>query len=77
MLAPRARKQLARLSRTDRERLTRAIAALPDGDVRHLVGHADEWRLRVGDWRVRYRLNFEQRVIEVLLVLPRGSAYHP
>jgi mRNA-degrading endonuclease RelE of RelBE toxin-antitoxin system len=57
--------------------LARAIARLPEGDVRHLVGRDDEWRLPVGDWRVRYRLNFEQRTVEVLLVLPRGSAYQP
>jgi mRNA-degrading endonuclease RelE of RelBE toxin-antitoxin system len=34
-----------------------------------------EWRLRVGDWRVRFTFDDEQRVIVVLRVLPRGRAY--
>jgi mRNA-degrading endonuclease RelE of RelBE toxin-antitoxin system len=34
-----------------------------------------EWRLRVGDWRVRFAFDDQQRVIVVLRVLPRGRAY--
>jgi mRNA interferase RelE/StbE len=35
----------------------------------------EEWRLRVGDWRVRFDRDDEARVIVVLRVLPRGRAY--
>jgi mRNA-degrading endonuclease RelE of RelBE toxin-antitoxin system len=34
----------------------------------------DEWRLRVGDWRVRLRLDFDARSVVVVRVLPRGRA---
>ena len=34
-----------------------------------------EWRLRVGEWRVRFRYDYQRRTIEVLRVLPRGRAY--
>ena len=34
-----------------------------------------QWRLRVGDWRVRFRFNYATRTIEVLHVLSRGPAY--
>jgi mRNA-degrading endonuclease RelE of RelBE toxin-antitoxin system len=34
-----------------------------------------EWRLRIGDWRVRFTFDDHQRVIVVLRVLPRGRAY--
>jgi mRNA-degrading endonuclease RelE of RelBE toxin-antitoxin system len=43
------------------------------GDIRRL--NTIEWRLRVGDWRVRFAFDDERRVIIVLRVLPRGRAY--
>jgi mRNA interferase RelE/StbE len=70
-----ARKSLQRLSRPDRERIVRAIDALPAGDVRPLVGLPDEWRLRVGPWRVRYRRDDVERLLTILVVAPRGDAY--
>jgi len=42
-------------------------------DIRKL--DSVEWRLRVGDWRVRFAFDDEQRLIVVLRVLPRGRAY--
>ncbi|MCH8109097.1 MAG: type II toxin-antitoxin system RelE/ParE family toxin [Chloroflexi bacterium] len=36
------------------------------GDVRRLRGYEREWRLRVGDWRVRFTLDYENRTIQVL-----------
>jgi mRNA interferase RelE/StbE len=72
-----ALKQLRRLSRPDRERIERAIAKLPAGDVRRLQGGVDLWRMRVGDWRVRFRLDRDRRRIDILAVTARGSAYKP
>jgi mRNA-degrading endonuclease RelE of RelBE toxin-antitoxin system len=43
-------------------------------DVRRLKG-SDEWRLRVGDWRVRLRLDFDNNTVSVVRILPRGRAY--
>jgi mRNA interferase RelE/StbE len=68
-------KSLRRLPRPERERLLNAIADLPSGDVRPLHGLPDGWRLRVGDWRVRFRRDDAERVIDVVLVAARGSAY--
>jgi mRNA-degrading endonuclease RelE of RelBE toxin-antitoxin system len=42
-------------------------------DIRKL--DSVEWRLRVGDWRVRFAFDEQQRLILVLRVLPRGRAY--
>lgn len=50
---------------------------LPAGDVRPLTGLPGAWRLRVGEWRVRYRLDVARRIIDVTAVKPRGSAYQP
>jgi mRNA-degrading endonuclease RelE of RelBE toxin-antitoxin system len=43
------------------------------GDVRKLHGGLNEWRLRVGDWRVRFEI--DTHAIVVLRILPRGRAY--
>jgi mRNA-degrading endonuclease RelE of RelBE toxin-antitoxin system len=45
------------------------------GDVQRVQGTADEWRLRVGDWRVHFRYEITTRSLDVLRVLPRGEAY--
>jgi len=45
-----------------------------DGHTRR-QGIPDEWRLRVGDWRVRFRNDHPTRALEVLRILPRGQAY--
>lgn len=54
--------------------LERLTGAPPTGDVVKLTD-ADEWRLRVGDWRVRFDRDPETGVVNVLRVLPRGRAY--
>jgi len=51
------------------------LAANPDqSSMRKLVGY-DEYRIRVGDIRVRFRLNEEERIILVERVLHRREAY--
>ncbi|HEX6513045.1 MAG TPA: type II toxin-antitoxin system RelE/ParE family toxin [Chloroflexota bacterium] len=74
---PPAHKSLRRLSRPDRERILDAIARLPEGDVLKLRGAEKLWRLRVGDWRVRFHRDDAAMLVVVLAVRPRGSAYQP
>jgi mRNA interferase RelE/StbE len=67
------------LERQVRQRISEALdryAADEHGDVLRLTDvEPPEWRLRVGDWRVRFRLDFEARILYVLRVLPRDKAY--
>ncbi len=58
-LAPAARRDLRRL----------------DPHVRRLTGIEAEWRLRVGDWRVRFTRELTTHTVYVLRVLPRGRGY--
>ena len=44
-------------------------------DVRKLQGRNQEWRLRVGDWRIRFRPDTPNGVLVVLRVLHRSQAY--
>ena len=43
-------------------------------DVRKIAG-SNELRLRVGDWRVRFKRDAAKHEIVVLRVLPRGKVY--
>lgn len=50
------------------------LALADEGDIRRLQGvDPPQWRLRVGDWRVRF--TYEADTVRVLRVLPRGRAY--
>jgi mRNA-degrading endonuclease RelE of RelBE toxin-antitoxin system len=53
------------------------LAETGQGDVTRLQGVADEWRLRVGDWRVRFRDDHPTRTLEVLRILPQHRCSHP
>jgi mRNA interferase RelE/StbE len=75
----RARKDLRRIDPPNRTRILAAIRRLGrsaelTGDVKRLRG-SDEYRLRVGDWRVRFERDGRQLIITVVRVLPRGRAY--
>ena len=74
---PPARRDLKRLDPPVQRRildaLDRFVADPRAGDSRKL--DAVQWRLRVGDWRVRFSFDDERQVIVVLRVLPRGRAY--
>ena len=57
ILAAHARRELRRLDPPVQRRIVEALDRLTgepaQGDVVKLAGSDDEWRLRVGDWRVR------------------------
>ncbi len=78
VFADRALRDLCNLDRTVATRVIRAIDRLASeqaGDVKRLQTPDPTWRLRVGDWRVRFRYDYADRTIEVLRILPRGRAY--
>ncbi len=77
--SPRGRKDLNRLDRQVRQRVYTALQRIA-ADPRHATGvrkltGLDEWRIRVGDWRVRFIQDDNARTIYVTHVLPRGRAY--
>jgi mRNA-degrading endonuclease RelE of RelBE toxin-antitoxin system len=77
--APRALKELARLDRTEQHRVRRAVEAFAGeskGDVRRLQDITPaEYRLRIGKWRVRFRLDHDSGKMHILRVLRRDEAY--
>jgi mRNA interferase RelE/StbE len=77
VLTARGRRDFRRLDTPVQRRiadaLDRLVADPPQGDITKLAGSDDEYRLRVGDWRVRFIR--EDDTVYVLRVLPRGRAY--
>jgi len=77
--APRALKELGRLDCGEQHRVWQAVEAFASeskGDVLRLQNIAPpEYRLRIGKWRVRFRLDHDRRIMEILHVLRRDEAY--
>ena len=76
---PRADKDLQRLPQRDQRRIVEAVehfSRTSEGDVQKLTGISpSEYRLRIGDYRVRFRLDKSARIVTILRVLPRDKAY--
>jgi mRNA interferase RelE/StbE len=65
--------------RTLKLRLLAALEGLMDDPrppgVKLLVGKEGQWRVRVGDWRIVYRIDDGVLVVEVIKVMPRREVY--
>lgn len=69
-------KYLKRLDKNTQIRILQAINRLPLGDVKKLQGNTQNYRLRVGSYRIIFSKDDEKFVILILEVLPRGGAYN-
>ena len=75
VIEKRAQKFIHKLSKPDKERLLKAILNLPDGDIKHMQGHDNYYRLRVGNYRVIYTINNGDLIICVVDAGNRGEIY--
>lgn len=77
--SPAGARDVRKLDSVVRRRVFDALDCLvsdsPHGDVRKLRGSNDEWRLRVGDWRVRFVRDPGTDDVYVLGIEPRDRAY--
>jgi mRNA interferase RelE/StbE len=62
------------VQRIDREILALAGNPWPPG-CKKLGGHANLYRIRVGDWRVSYAIEKAEMVVLIIEVAPRDRAY--
>lgn len=79
VFARSARKELQNLDPQVARRIIKQIEALvsdprPPGVVK-LEGAADLWRIRVGQWRVVYRISDRDRLVDVVAIRHRSDAY--
>ncbi|NPV80489.1 MAG: type II toxin-antitoxin system RelE/ParE family toxin [Firmicutes bacterium] len=74
-----AQKDFANLDRKTQRRIRAALDRLltyPQAvDLKKLQGSPGEWRLRVGDWRVIFRIEREQELLYILRVRHGREAY--
>ncbi len=71
-----ARRFIENQPRPQQIRLLRAIYKLPhEGDIKALSGRENEYRLRVGDYRVIYSVYDDVLTVEVLTIGNRGDVY--
>jgi len=74
-----ARKELQALDASVATRVLRRLEALsisprPTGVIK-IEGADDLWRLRVGDWRVIYRISDREKLVDIIAIRHRKDAY--
>ena len=79
VFARSARKELQNLDPQVARRILKQIEALvtdprPSGVVK-LEGATDLWRIRIGQWRVVYRISDRERLVDIIAVRHRGDVY--
>ncbi len=74
-----AQKQLAKIDRTQQNRIVDAIRKLADdprpSGCKKLSGRP-AWRIRIGAYRVIYEVHDGQLVVLVIAIGPRRDVYH-
>jgi mRNA interferase RelE/StbE len=78
-VARSARKELDRLPDAVIARVARQLDALPSEPRPHgckkLRGASDLWRIRVGAYRIVYRVDDSEKLIEIRAIRDRKDAY--
>jgi mRNA interferase RelE/StbE len=74
-----ARKELEQLDPQIARRVLAAIQKLetvprPAGCVK-LTGSRNDWRIRIGDWRVIYSVFDEDSIVDIVAIRHRSDAY--
>ena len=74
-----AEQALKQLSARNFQRITPHIKALAENPrpvgCRKISGSRSDWCIRVGDYRVIYKIEDEEKVVRVMRVRHRGKAY--
>ena len=74
-----ARKEIEALDPQVADRIIKRIESLvydprPTGVVK-LKGTVDQWRIRIGEWRVVYRIDDREKLIDISAVRHRREVY--
>ena len=79
LIERRALKELSKLPASIRARVTGAIDGLRSqprpSNSKKLTGSRDQWRVRVGDYRVLYEINDKVREVRVYAIGHRREIY--
>jgi mRNA interferase RelE/StbE len=79
IITHRAERDLKRLPQEAQKRIRTVLDSMVTNfnqlDIKKLKGKTNEWRVRVGDWRIRFGLDIQSKFVVILQVLPRNHAY--
>jgi mRNA interferase RelE/StbE len=79
IISPIAEKCIVKIPNPYKRRILNAINILYSGlsgDIKPLKGqNENEWRLRVGSWRVLMDVDIAERLIIIKYIGPRGDVY--
>ena len=79
VITPSAQKELDRIDDTIFDRIDGKILALAEDPRPHgcrkLRGYRNQWRIRVGDWRVIYVIDDARALVTVTRVAHRREVY--
>ncbi len=76
-ISPIAKKRIAKIPQPERRRILIAISKLSEGlsgDIKPLQGR-DDWRLRVGKWRIIFSIDMQHQFISIEYIDVRGDVY--
>lgn len=72
----RAIKFISKQPKPQRERIFKAIYKLPNiGDIKTIRGNENYFRLRVGDYRIIYTVEYNLLIVRIIEVGNRGDIY--
>ncbi len=80
-LARPAQNYLSRLDRPTKERIVRVLWQLAENpesnllDIKPMTGRSGQLRLRIGDYRVIFRIEKDVLIIYVIAIGSRGDVY--
>lgn len=76
LIEKRAKKFIQRQPLNQQKRILKAIQLLPEtGDIKQMKGHMDYFHLRVGDYRIIYRVEHDILTVIVIDAGNRGQIY--
>ena len=67
-------KAIARMDRPTGERIRKGIEGIPKGDIKPIYSVKGGYRLRVGDWRILFEYEGEDKIY-ISKISPRGDVY--
>jgi mRNA interferase RelE/StbE len=78
-LRPSAERQRRQLDNQIRQRINEVLLVLEESprpsSVMKLRGRTNQWRIRVGDYRIVYEIDDERRLVTILAIKHRREAY--
>ncbi len=76
---PLARKELEALPDPVLSRIVRKLESLADNPrpagCKKLKGYREQWRVRIGDWRVVYLIDETKKLVSILRIAHRREVY--